>query len=58
MKRGNILGHVASLNGYLKHLLEEYPGSPNKILTEKDRAKLRREAKKEVKPGEKQTRPS
>ena len=52
MKRGNILGHVASLNGYLKHLLKEYPGSPHEILTEKERAKLRRKAAKEQKPGE------
>ncbi|MBF0285910.1 MAG: hypothetical protein HQL51_15785 [Magnetococcales bacterium] len=45
MKRGNLLGHVASLKGHMKDYLESKPGGPG-LLTEKDRARLRREAEK------------
>lgn len=45
---GNILGHIASLKEYMFSLLEEYPGSPNGILTEKDRARLRKEARRQM----------
>lgn len=52
MARGNILGRIASLNNYTKSLLEEYPGSPNKILTDADRARIRREAERQIKAEE------
>ncbi len=48
LSRGNILGRIASLKKYGKHLLEEYPGAPQGLLTVKDRARLRREAEQEV----------
>jgi hypothetical protein len=48
LSRGNILGRIASLKKYGKHLLEEYPGAPKGILTAADRARLRREAEQEV----------
>lgn len=41
MDRGNILGRIASLHGYLKETLEGYPGGPSP-LDPKDRARLRR----------------
>ncbi len=49
MKRGNILGRIASLKGYLKTLLEEYPDSPNKVLDEADRTRLAAEAERQEK---------
>jgi hypothetical protein len=45
LNRGNILGRVASLKSYMKHLLPEKPGL-NNILTDQDRRRLRREATK------------
>ena len=48
MRKGNILGRVGSIPHYLKSLLEEYPDSPNAILTDKDRIRLRKEAGKQV----------
>lgn len=42
-QRGNILGRIANLKKYTKNLLEEYPGSPEKILTPKDRERIHRE---------------
>ena len=50
--RGNILGHIATLNDYRKDLLEEYPGSPNRILTGADRDRLHKEAVRQVKAEE------
>lgn len=48
LKRGNILGRIASLKKYMKHTLPEKPGAPGE-LTEKDRRRLRYLAKKLVK---------
>lgn len=48
MKRGNILGRIASLKSYMKHTLPEKPGAAGE-LTPKDRARLRREAERFVK---------
>jgi hypothetical protein len=48
MSKGNIFGRIASIPGYLKSLLEEYPDSPNKILTDEDRVRLREEARLRV----------
>lgn len=48
LARGNILGRLASLKRYGKHLLEEYPGAPKGILTDKDRARIRREAEAQM----------
>jgi diguanylate cyclase (GGDEF)-like protein len=45
MTRGNILGHMASLKGYLKHSLPNAPGAPGP-LTDKDRARMKYQAKK------------
>jgi hypothetical protein len=45
MGRGNLLGRIASLKNYLKHILPERPGAPGE-LTEKDRRRLRTEAEK------------
>lgn len=49
MRKGNILGRIASILDYRKSLLAEYPNAPGKILTDKDRARLRSEAEKQVK---------
>lgn len=48
MKRGNILGRVASLKKYMESLLEEYPGAPEGILTDADRARFKAEAERQV----------
>jgi len=45
LRRGNILGRIASLKGFLKHTLPRFPKEPE-VLTEKDRRRLRSEAKK------------
>jgi hypothetical protein len=45
IRRGNILGRIGSLRGYLKHYLGGFPGGAS-ILTDKERARLHREAKK------------
>lgn len=45
-RTGNLLGRIASLNGYLKHFLAEFPGGLNNTLTAKDKARLKAEAKK------------
>jgi hypothetical protein len=45
IKRGNILGRIASLKKYCKHILPKRPGAPGE-LTQKDRERLRREAAK------------
>lgn len=46
LKKGNILGRIANLRGYMKTLLEEYPDAPGKVLTDKDRSRLRAAATK------------
>jgi len=43
--RGNLFGRIASLKKYTKSILPEKPGAPG-ALTDKDRARLHREAKK------------
>jgi hypothetical protein len=48
LNRGNILGRIAVLRGYLAQTLPDTPWSPNQALTPKDRATLRREAEKQV----------
>ena len=45
-RRGNLLGRIASLNGYLKHFLSEFPGGLNNTLTPKDKYRLKQEAKR------------
>uniref|UniRef100_A0A6M3XGH2 Uncharacterized protein n=2 Tax=viral metagenome TaxID=1070528 RepID=A0A6M3XGH2_9ZZZZ len=47
-KRGNILGHIATLKKYMKHFLPERPGAPGELTT-KDRARLKRLAQKMLK---------
>lgn len=54
MDRGNILGSIASLKNYMKDLLAGYPGGP-KILTDKDRDRIRNLAKKETEEAQPQT---
>jgi hypothetical protein len=44
MARGNILGRIASIKGYLKHYIEEKPGAPG-VITEADRKRLMKEAR-------------
>lgn len=48
MERGNILGRLASFKGYLKILLPERPGG-EEILTEEDRIRFKKEARKQLK---------
>lgn len=48
LDRGNILGRIGSLRNYLKHWLEGFEGGPGP-LTDKERARLRREAERLVK---------
>ena len=43
MKRGNILGRIASLKNYLKKTLPEFEGAPG-TLTKEDRARIKKEA--------------
>jgi len=45
---GNILGRIANLKKYLKHILPEKPGAPGE-LTAKDRARFRNIAQKNLK---------
>ena len=46
LKRGNVLGRIASFKDYLKHWLEAMPESAVKILTEQERRRLRYHARK------------
>jgi hypothetical protein len=48
LKRGGILAKISSINNYFKTLLAEYPDSPNKILTDDDRARIRKDATEQV----------
>ncbi len=49
MGHGNILGRIANLHKYFKSHLEEYPDSPNKVLTDEDLTRLQKEAMEQVK---------
>lgn len=49
MGRGNILGRIANLHKYFKSCLEEYPDSPNKVLTDEDLTRLQKEAMEQIK---------
>jgi len=48
MSRGNILGRIASMRRYLKHMLPESPTAEAGILTPQDRSRLRSEAKQSL----------
>lgn len=53
MKRGNILGRIASLKSYIEKYLAEYEGAPGQPLTKADRDRLAQEAERrmdEMKP--------
>ncbi len=41
MAKGNILGRIASVPGYVKSMIETLPDQPGKVLTDKEREKLR-----------------
>lgn len=45
MARGNLLGRLASLNRYLKTMLNEFPDGDGVFITPKDRVRLQKEAK-------------
>jgi hypothetical protein len=47
--RGNILGRIAGLSSYLRSTITKHYSDPVEFITEKDRARLRRQAKKESK---------
>jgi len=49
LKRGNILGRIASLKDYFTKTLGEKPGKEDTVLTDKDREYLRKEAEKSLK---------
>ena len=52
LKRGNILGHIAQLNNYLKGFIGEHPALQDvEPPTANERAKLRRQAQKEIERG-------
>ena len=48
MTRGNILGHIAKLNHYLKEMIGGTPATEHDLLTKKDRAEIRKQAQKAV----------
>ena len=48
LKRGNILGRIASLKKYMRTMLEEMSDSPNEILTPQERKKIRNRIQREV----------
>jgi len=48
MNRGNLLGRIAVLRDHLATTLPDTPWNPNQALQPKDRARLRRNAEKEV----------
>lgn len=50
MEKGNILGRIASLPGYMRSTIDALPSNPSKVLTKQDRAALRRKAEKQVGP--------
>ena len=45
-RKGNLLGRIASLKGYFKHWLSDFPGGLGKILTDKEKRQFRKEAEK------------
>ena len=49
MKRGNILGHIAALNKFLKTMIGNTPLTVDHTLTPKEKAALERQARKMVK---------
>jgi hypothetical protein len=51
MARGNLLGRLAVLRRYLLTTLPDSPHNPNKALSPKDRAAIRRQAEKNIGPG-------
>ena len=44
MARGNILGRIGSLRKYIKSMIEAMPDQPYKVLTDKERGKIRSQA--------------
>lgn len=48
MSKGNILGRIAAIPGYLKSTIDAQPTDPSRALTPADRAKIRRAAEKRV----------
>jgi len=50
LKRGNILGRIASLRGHLERFMAPFPGAPGP-LTEAEKKELRRQAKLELTTG-------
>lgn len=52
VRRGNILGHIAALKKFTKHLLPRIPGGKAE-LTEADRSKIRKEAEAFIKARDK-----
>ena len=48
LRRGNILGRVASLKGYLKQMIEATPDQKGTILSDEDRNSLRKQAQTEI----------
>ena len=50
LKRGNILGRIASLIDYLKATIDAEPTVPSNALTPKDRRQIRRQAERAVGP--------
>jgi N12 class adenine-specific DNA methylase len=47
-KRGNILGRIGTLRGYMRKTIDELPTDPSKALTPADRKRIRRQAEKAV----------
>lgn len=48
LKRGNVLGRIASLTKYLKTMIDEAPTDPSQVLTSKERTKIRSDAAKDA----------
>jgi len=48
LRRGNVLGRIASLKNYLAHTLEEYPESAEGALAARERRTIRRRAAQEL----------
>lgn len=55
LKSNSILVHLSGIPGFLKEAIARWPGAPGE-LTNVDRAKLRREAAKQAKAGQKTTK--
>jgi len=50
IRRGNILGRLASLKRYMAETVDAMPTDPSRALTKADRAQLRKDAEKKVGP--------